>query len=112
MKNYLLLTTVLLLSGFGHAQTQKPPVRTPLQPMKSEATGAAPKVAAADSLQGETIEHLDALIQAIDGKVAFVKNDPEQNEKALASGWYDKMAATRARSVAKREVLVARGNTQ
>jgi hypothetical protein len=112
MKNYLLLTAVLLLSNFGHAQTQKASGRTPLQPMKSEATAATPKVAAADSLQGETIEHLDALIQAIDGKVAFVKSDQTENEKALASGWYDKMASTRARCVAKRQVLVARTTTK
>jgi len=37
------------------------------------------------------IEDLKTLIQAIDEKVQYVKNDPESNSIALSNGWYQNM---------------------
>lgn len=79
-----------------------------LTTIRSEATGGKTLVAVPDSLEGETIEHLDVMIRAIDTKVANVQNDQTMSEKAQADGWFDKMAAYRARAVARKEALLAR----
>lgn len=109
MKNYFLVIAIAGLSTTAVAQqTENKPTRE-LKPLKSEATGAKPMVApVADSLEGETLEHLDAWIQAIDTKVEYVNNDQAMREKALADGWFDQMARHRKRAVARREALIAR----
>lgn len=92
------------------AQQQEPAKQRPreLTTIRSEKTGGKPLVAVPDSLQGESIEHLDAMIRAIDNKVEVVNSDQSLKEKALAEGWFDKMAAYRARAVARREALLLR----
>lgn len=119
MKNCLLLFSLLLLSLAGQAQEQpKTTVRKPLEakPLQAVNSGhysvGTPKATPSDSLAGETIAHCDAVIQAIDNKVEYVKSDQEQNEKALSTGWFDKMAASRARYVARKEALIARSKTE
>ena len=93
-------------------QTENKPTRE-LKPIKSEATGSKPMVApVADSLEGETLEHLDAWIKAIDNKVEYVNSDQNMREKALADGWFDQMAGHRARAVARKEALIARNATK
>ncbi|MES2557455.1 MAG: hypothetical protein V4604_14970 [Bacteroidota bacterium] len=113
MKNYFLVMAIAGLSTTAFAQqTENKPTRE-LKPLKSEATGAKPLVApAADSLEGETLEHLDAWIQAIDNKVEHVNSDQTMREKALADGWFDQMARHRERAVARREALIARNATK
>lgn len=54
----------------------------------------------------ETVEHLDSVISAIDSKVAHVKSDQAENQKALESGWYEMMAKQRASLVSKKEALL------
>jgi hypothetical protein len=113
MKNYFL---VIALAGFSTTafaqQTENKPTRE-LKPLKSEATGAKPLVApVADSLAGESLEHLDAQIKAIDNKVEYVNSDQAMREKALANGWFDQMAKHRERAVARREALIARNATK
>jgi hypothetical protein len=119
MKNCLLLLSLLWLSLAGQAQEQPlPRERKPIQaePLKSGNSGhysvGTPKTTPSDSLAGETIAHCDAVILAIDNKVAHVQNDQEQHEKALANGWYDKMTAARARYAARREALIARSKAE
>jgi hypothetical protein len=105
---YLLLPIILLFSSVLHAQEQSPSRITELKPVRSEATAASTLKTGSDPLEGETIEHLDAVILAIDHKVEFVKNDEEQHKKALETGWYDKMAASRAKLTAKKQLLLER----
>lgn len=81
----------------------------PIQKVQQQKVAQAP---VADSLEGETIEHIESVIAAIDHKVAYVKSDQIQNEKALATGWYDLMARNRAAWVADKEELLRRKNTQ
>ena len=109
MKNYLLVC-MLGCALPTLAQQEEPAKQRPreLTTIRSEKTGGTPLVAVPDSLQGETIEHLNILIQAIDNKVEVVNNDQSLKEKALAEGWFDKMAAYRARAVARREALLQR----
>lgn len=54
----------------------------------------------------EQITILDGLINAIDTKVNSVKNNPEEDKKAKANGWYDQMAKNRKDAVAKKEALI------
>ena len=125
IKNYFTLGAFLLLGILTYGQETKRERK--VSPIKSEATGTTgkggvkesktplanePQPVVADTLAGETIEHCDALILAIDNKVAHVKSDQYQNEKALATGWYDKMANNRAGYVARREALIARKQKQ
>jgi hypothetical protein len=115
MKNCLLLLSLLWLSLPGHAQEQPTRELKPLQ-VKSVALSTtrtrtattATQTVASDSLAGETIAHCDAVIRAIDNKVEYVKSDQTMNEKALADGWFDKMARNRAIYVARKEALIAR----
>lgn len=107
MKNYFLIC-VLGCSLPSLAQQTEPAKARPreLKTIHSEATGGKKLVAVPDSLEGETLEHLNVMIQAIDNKVAYVKNDQTLTEKAEADGWFDKMAEYRARAVARREALI------
>jgi hypothetical protein len=107
-KNYLLLTAILLFCNILDAQELQGAHPKEVKPLRSEATSAKTMKAGHDPLEGETIEHLDAVILAIDHKVSFVKNDEEQHKKALETGWYDKMAKSREKLVAKREALLER----
>src|ERR1044071_5466439 len=97
MKNCLLLISLLWLSFSGQAQEQKVREVKPIQakPITTTKTQSGPPshhTASADTLAGETIEHCNSMVQAIDNKVEYVKSDQNQHEKALATGWYDKMA--------------------
>ena len=65
-----------------------------------------------DSLAGETIEHCNAMIKAIDNKVAHVQSDQAQREKAVANGWFDRMAANRERFSARKKALEERNTTK
>lgn len=51
------------------------------------------------------IEKVDKHLEAIDSKVDFVSNDP--NEKAIAekNGWFEKMEATKSRLIIKKKSL-------
>lgn len=109
MKNYFLLTTLLFCALSIDAQEVKRNT-SPLKPIHSEATGSRELEAVPDSLQGETIEHLEKYIQAIDTKVEYVNSDQTLREKASAEGWFDRMAAHRARAVARKELLLAKEN--
>jgi len=113
MKNYFLVLVITGLSTTAIAQqTENKSTRT-LKPIKSEATGARTLgTPVADSLEGETLEHLDAWIQAIDTKVELVNSDQTMREKALADGWFEQMAGHRARAVARKEALIARTATK
>jgi hypothetical protein len=71
-----------------------------------------PAAASADTMANETIEHCDAMIRAVDNKVAYVESDQNQREAAVASGWFQKMAYTRARYVARKEALINAGATR
>lgn len=114
MKNYYFLFSFLFVGSFACAQEKSEPVRqnVKLTPIKSSSSVPAPKAIQADSLAGETVEHLDAVIQAIDVKVAYVNGDAAEKEKALASGWYEQMAASRARLVARKQELLRRQNEE
>ena len=114
MTRKLLVLSALQLVGFGlFAQQQTTTTRTAeLKPVKLQAaqsTGTEKSVnTSQDSLSGESLEHLNYVIYAIDSKVAYVKADEAENQKALESGWYDMMAKQREILVAKREILIQR----
>jgi hypothetical protein len=111
MKNCIVALSVLL-SPVLFAQEQ--PVReikvNKLQPAQIQNSPSANPNTTQDSLAGMTIEHCESVIQAIDTKVAYVKNDPQENEKAIASGWYESTARQRAAWVADRDELIRRKN--
>jgi len=113
MTRKLLLLSALQLVGFGLFAQQQTTTRTEeLKPMKLQpatSTGTTSSVSK-DSLAGETIEHLNAVINAIDSKVAYIKSDQTENKKATESGWFDMMAKQRDILVAKREALIQRQN--
>lgn len=86
-----------------------------LKPVKSQTTTASGTTVstsgqAQDSLAGETVEHLNSVIDAIDSKVAYVKTDEAESKKATDSGWFIMMAKQREILVAKREALIQRQN--
>lgn len=113
MKNYFLVIAIAGFSTTAFAQQADNKPTRELKPLKSEATGAKTLTApVSDSLEGETLEHLDAWIQAIDNKVEHVNSDQAMREKALASGWFDQMARHRERAVARKEALIARNATK
>lgn len=66
----------------------------------------APQMSAGKTAPVETVEHLNSVILAIDHKVEFIKNDQTENQHAIESGWYDKMAQKRADLVEKRDNLI------
>ncbi len=65
-----------------------------------------------DSLAGETIIHCDAMLEAIDQKVAYIRSDQSMSERAQANGWFDKMAGYRAKYLARKEALIQREKQQ
>lgn len=73
---------------------------------------AAPGVIQADTMANETIEHCDAMIRAIDNKVAYVQSDQTMRDECEANGWFDKMAYTRSRFVSRREALIKTGSNK
>ncbi len=118
MKNLLLALPLLACSVYAQEQ----PVRTlTAQPATKQAATSQPvrlqKIQQApgtiitqetDSLAGETIAHCDAVIAAIDHKVAYIRSDQSKAESAEANGWFDQMARNRAAYVARREALLQR----
>lgn len=66
------------------------------------------KLAKKNSNQEKTVEYYNEYIAAIEAKVEFVKNNPKENEKALASGWYKQMNDYLKLATAKREELLAK----
>ena len=88
---------------------QEPAARAiKLTPIKSETSVKPIQAEPADSLAGMTVEHCETVIAAIDSKVAYIKSDQTQNEKAIASGWYTLMERNRAAWVADRDELLRR----
>lgn len=111
MKNCIVALSVLLSSTlFGQEQPVREVKMTKLQPALIQTSPASNPSAPKDTLAGMTIEHCESVIQAIDTKVAYVKNDPVENEKAIASGWYESTARQRAAWVADRDELIRRKN--
>lgn len=119
MKDLLLLSILVFASVSMHAQEQTRTLTA--QPVKQETVAAKPiklqKVQPApgtiltnetDSLAGETAAHCDAVIAAIDQKIAYVQADPEMSGRAQANGWFEKMAGYRANYVARKEALLLR----
>jgi hypothetical protein len=111
MKNCIIALCVLSSPVlFAQEQPTREVKVTKLQPAKSENAPSSNPNTAQDSLAGMTAEHCESVIQAIDTKVAYVKNNPIENEKALASGWYESTARQRAAWVADRDELIRRKN--
>lgn len=116
MKQKLLLLSMLQCVGFGlFAQQTTTPRTIELKPVKSQTTTSSGTTVstsgqAQDSLAGETVEHLNSVIDAIDSKVAYVKTDEAESKKATEAGWFIMMARQREILVAKREVLIQRQN--
>lgn len=80
-----------------------------LSPLYGQNTQAASSAVSAPTpaVHGkvETIAHCEAMIKAIDNKVAHVKSDPEQLQRAIAAGWFDRMASNRERYVTAKKAL-------
>jgi len=114
MNRKLLVLSALQLVGFGLFAQQQTTTTRPaeLKPVKLQAATSTATTQSVntsqDSLSGESLEHLNYVIYAIDSKVAYIKSDQAENQKALESGWYDMMEKQRAILVAKREILVKR----
>ena len=72
----------------------------------AKSNAQTPQMSAGKTQPVETVEHLNSVINAIDTKVAYVKSDQVENQKALESGWYDMMAKQRASLVSKKEALL------
>jgi Na+/phosphate symporter len=108
MKNCIVALSVLLTTTlYGQEQPAREVKVTKLQPaLIQNSPSANPK----DSLAGMTVELCEYVINAIDQKVEYIKNDQTEHEKALASGWYDRMAVNRAAWVADRDELLRRKN--
>jgi hypothetical protein len=111
MKNCIVALSVLLTTTlYGQEQPAREVKVTKLQPALIQNSPSANPNDSKDSLAGMTIEHCESVIQAIDIKVAYVKNDPVENEKAIAIGWYESTARQRAAWVADRDELIRRKN--
>lgn len=64
-----------------------------------------PSVTTVEEDKQKQIATIESYINAIDIKVAAVKNNPEQHRKAKKSGWYKQMEKNRADAVAKKNAL-------
>ena len=73
---------------------------------QTASTAQKPQMSAGTQQPVETVEHLNSVITAIDNKVAYVKGNEAENQKALESGWYEMMAKQRASLVLKKEALL------
>lgn len=54
----------------------------------------------------DEIADLDNYIKAIDTKVEWAKNNPEEDKKAKKSGWYDQMATAKKTAEEKKQNLI------
>lgn len=54
----------------------------------------------------QQIQDLDTYINAIDIKVEWVKNNPEEDKMAKETGWYEKMNENRKNSLNQKEKLL------
>lgn len=111
MKLCLVALSVLLTTGvFAQEKPTREVKITKLQPAQIQNSPATKPQNDVDTLAGKTVEHCESVIQAIDFKVAYVKGDPVEHEKALAIGWYEQAAKERAAWVADRDELIRRRN--
>lgn len=101
---YLVLSFCVIGTCYGQTTNRQVAVKK-LEPAKSTVTTPS---TSSDSLAGMTVEQCQSVIDAIDHKVEYIKSDQTQHEKALASGWYDRMAKNRAAWVADRDELMRR----
>jgi hypothetical protein len=105
---------ILIIGALGCLQISfsqdavKPTRKTSIEKPKSISTSpsTSSKVALPDTMKGETIEHCDAMIQAIDYKVTLIQGNEELAKKAKSEGWFDQMAHNRAVFVSRKEYLL------
>lgn len=57
------------------------------------------------------LEGVNDLIEAIDYKVEYVKSNPEENAKALNSGWFEQMERNKANALKQKAELIQKINT-
>lgn len=104
-KLFLLFGALGCLQVSFSQETSKPIRKTSFEKPKSISSTTS-TTALPDSLKGETIEHCEAMIQAIDYKVNLVQGNAELAQKAKTEGWFDQMAQTRALYVSRKEYLM------
>lgn len=106
MRKLLLIIGALGCLQISYSQdATKPTRRTSIEKPKSISTSSS-KVAVPDTMKGETVEHCDAMIQAIDYKVTLIQGNEELAKKAKSEGWFDQMAHNRAVFVSRKEYLL------
>ncbi len=98
----LFLLLFFIQNSFGQTTSRN----TTLQKPQSISQPAKSQLVVADTMKGETIEHCDATIRAIDIKFNHVNSDQAQKDIANANGWFDQMAKNRAAYVARRAFLL------
>ena len=81
---------------FGQAIQQK-------SAQQSEQTELAPEKIT--ELQRKIIQ-IEAHIQAIETKKAYVRSDPSELEKATASGWFDSMESIKQELLSRKQTLL------
>lgn len=59
-----------------------------------------------------TVESLDKYISSLEKKIEWVKNNPAEDEKAKASGWYDQIEGFLKNARLEREKLIDKKKTQ
>ena len=92
----LLFSVVVTSDYFGQAIQQK-------SVQQSEQTELAPEKIA--ELQRK-ITQIEAHIQAIETKKAYVLSDPAELEKATASGWFDSMESIKQELISRKQTLL------
>jgi ribosomal protein L16 Arg81 hydroxylase len=92
----LLFSVVVTSDYFGQAIQQK-------SAQQSEQTELAPEKIA--ELQRK-ITQIEAHIQAIETKKAYVLSDPAELEKATTSGWFDSMESIKQELLSRKQTLL------
>lgn len=113
MKLLLLFVNVLLFINFT---AQKTLTTTQLKSIHSEKSldqniqistfkVNEEKLATKNTTPSKTINYYNDYITAIETKIAYMQSNPEENEKAIVSGWYKTMNTYLLTAKKERELL-------
>ena len=98
-----LIIFALLFANYGISQVNSQPIEKKTTIIQS-AVSSAEKKAFNDSIKKQ-LHQVDSHLNSIQFKWDYIQNDPDENQIAINSGWFDKMTAVKNRLTVKKQLL-------
>ncbi len=110
---FTILFSTLFLCQFVFSQNQITSVKQDQQVVEKQLSSDEQKSKPSQVVktnQEWTLESLDKYILALEVKKNWVKNNPEENQKAIESGWFEKIDTSINNARLKREAILQKQN--